>query len=415
MSPTNRIARWDGTEWRSLGGGIQGSTGIVLGMTVFDGLLYVVGAFSQVGNVAASNIAAWNGSEWFPVAGGTDGAISAIAVYNGHLVIGGSFEHAGGNIAHRIAILNPGGWSPMGAGMYEGDFEGNNIASVAALTVHGGDLVAGGAFERAGNVDATNIARWNGIAWSAIGQGIGQSDPYDEDQVSALASTGGILYAGGTFMSAGGDAAANFASWDGTAWSEVGGGIDGYLRCLLPMDGGVVVGGRFDTAGDTPTRDIAFWDGQAWSTFASGLTSLAPGRFHAAYALTQLGGDLFAGGQFTCADPTASSNIASWRSIPSDAGEDASGIASHIGLPNPYRPGASIRLMPRGVWSVDERRLEILDVQGRHLRDLTVDGASGTTRWDGRAENGRDVPEGTYFVRVRQGRSWSVRKIILDR
>ena len=69
---------------------------------------------------------------------------------------------------------------------------------------------------------ATNIAAWNGSAWSALGAGIS-----GHGEVMALAVSGNNLYAGGNFTSAGGVAATNIAKWNGSAWSALGSGIGG--------------------------------------------------------------------------------------------------------------------------------------------------------------------------------------------
>src|SRR5438876_1002688 len=70
-------------------------------------------------------------------------------------------------------------------------------ATVFALAVSGSDLYAGGYFTTAGGISATNIARWNGSSWTALGSGM-------NDQVDALAVSGSDLYAGGYFTTAGG-------------------------------------------------------------------------------------------------------------------------------------------------------------------------------------------------------------------
>ena len=43
-----------------------------------------------------------------------------------------------------------------------------------AVAVVGGDVYVGGRFTKMDNVAANNIARWNGTAWGALGQGIGK-------------------------------------------------------------------------------------------------------------------------------------------------------------------------------------------------------------------------------------------------
>jgi hypothetical protein len=75
---------------------------------------------------------------------------------------------------------------------------------VNVLTVSGSDLYAGGGFTMAGGVAATNIAKWDGTNWSALGSGMNHG-------VSALAVSGNELYAGGSFTTAGGKVSAYLA------------------------------------------------------------------------------------------------------------------------------------------------------------------------------------------------------------
>jgi hypothetical protein len=77
-----------------------------------------------------------------------------------------------------------------------------NINSVVlALAVSGSNLYAGGVFTTAGGSPATNIAKWNGSSWSALGSGMNNS-------VSTLAVSGSELFAGGSFLTAGGKVSA---------------------------------------------------------------------------------------------------------------------------------------------------------------------------------------------------------------
>ena len=63
-----------------------------------------------------------------------------------------------------------------------------------------GNLYIGGEFTIAGEVFATNIAKWDGSRWSALGSGI-------DGNVVALLVSGSDLYAAGWFTNAGGNAA----------------------------------------------------------------------------------------------------------------------------------------------------------------------------------------------------------------
>ena len=49
---------------------------------------------------------------------------------------------------------------------------GDETTIVYALAVSGTDLYAGGYFTTAGGVAANYIAKWNGSAWSALGSGM---------------------------------------------------------------------------------------------------------------------------------------------------------------------------------------------------------------------------------------------------
>ncbi len=250
--------------------------------------------------------------EWLPTFGGqpgTNGTIRALAAFDdgsgSALYAGGQFTTAGGTAANRIAKWDGLAWSALGSGMND---------TVKALTVFddgGGEaLYAGGFFATAGGAVANRMAKWDGFAWSALGSGINQS-------VSGLTvfddSGGNALYAGGQFTTAGGTAANNIAKWDGLAWSALGSGISSQVKALTVFDdsGGeaLYAGGFFTTAGGTAANSIAKWDGLAWSALGSGLSV-------AVSALTVFddggGKALYVGGFFTTAGGTAATHIAKW-------------------------------------------------------------------------------------------------------
>jgi uncharacterized circularly permuted ATP-grasp superfamily protein len=141
---------------------------------------------------------------------------------------------------------------------------------VFGLAVSGSDVFVGGRFTNAGGMAAANIAKWNGSAWSALGQGLNES-------VTALAVSGSEVYAGGSFTMAGGVPANCVAKWNGSAWSALGSGMAGgnytgtRVSALVATGTNLYAAGEFTTAGGIPANHIAQWDGSSWRSLGSGM------------------------------------------------------------------------------------------------------------------------------------------------
>ncbi|MDF2436721.1 MAG: hypothetical protein K0Q95_1097 [Bacteroidota bacterium] len=161
-----RIAKWNGTSWSTVGSGMNGgqscNTCYVSAFMAFNGELYAGGIFSIAGGVPANNIAKWNGTSWSAVGGGINGPVSSLIIYNGELYVGGSFN-AGSANPNQVVKWNGSAWIAVGTGMN---------GSVNALAVYGNALYAGGQFTMADGAPAAHIARWNGTSWDPLGAGI---------------------------------------------------------------------------------------------------------------------------------------------------------------------------------------------------------------------------------------------------
>ena len=86
--------------------------------------------------------------------------------------------------------------------------------------------------------------------WNALGTGMRIMDSmiaftYFPQWVLDFETFGGQLVAGGGFDTAGGVAASNLAQWNGSAWQPLGGGTDRYVEALALYGGGLVAGGSF--------------------------------------------------------------------------------------------------------------------------------------------------------------------------
>jgi hypothetical protein len=331
----NRVAKWDGTEWSPLEGPAgNGMNNRVNALTTYDDgtgpALYAGGSFITAGGVTANRIAKWDGTEWSPLTGpagnGISGFVGALTTYDDGtgpaLYAGGLFEMAGGVPANNIAKWDGTEWSaldgPAGHGM-------NSI--VLALTTYddgtGPALYAGGSFIMAGGVSANNIAKWDGEAWSPLE---GPSGNGISDRVHALTTyddgTGPALYAGGNFNRAGGVFALRIARWDGVEWSPLegpsGNGLGGQAEALTTYDDGtgpaLYAGGLFTTAGGVTANRIARWDGTEWSALEGSAGNGVDGIV--VLALTThddgTGPALYAGGFFTMAGGVPANRIAEW-------------------------------------------------------------------------------------------------------
>lgn len=221
---------------------------------------------------------------------GLDSAVRAITTFNDELVVGGDFLHADGVSLSHIARWNGVRWRTLGEGVN---------ARVHALTVYDGLLIAAGDFTEAGNRTANYIAAWDGVDWSPIGGGADRS-------IFALEVYQDDLAIGGLFTRAGQVDANRIAIWNGTDWNDLEGGANGNVRTLLAHNNKLYAGGQYTVMGGIQANNIANWDGVTWDTLSSGISG-------AVLALVQFEGNVIVGGDFKRAGGALASNIASWN------------------------------------------------------------------------------------------------------
>ena len=280
-----------------------------------DNLLYTAGyglLGGQLGTNTVVNI--FDGADWSAIGEITGGTlvIFDFAFLGSNVYVGGVFTQAGGVPAVGLAKWDGANWSGVGG------FSG----AVFEMTTDGTNLYVGGAFTNAGGILATNIARWDGTNWSALGDGIGYYDNFIYPSVNAMAWHNGQLYVGGAFTNAGTVAAMNLARWDGSNWSQIGGGVAGQpgfqtgapVTSLQFLGDDLYVGGNFTTVGDNvPVLNVAKWDGNTWSALGSGLKGAANSA--PVSALAFLGTDLYATGNFTNAGGVTATRVAKWDGL----------------------------------------------------------------------------------------------------
>lgn len=201
----------NGTTPVALDGGINGSARVDALLSQ-DDRLYVGGTFVAVGtsSLPVSNIAMWNGAEWSALAGGTNKRVNVLAAYDGKLLVGGEFSSVDGVTATGLALWNGTEWSAVPGGGVFDDLDATVGGIVTSLLVYNGDLIVAGVFARAGDVPANNIARFDGVSWHSLGDGLRHMD-------------------------------------------------GGFAGDLAEFNGDLIVTGRFDNPSGTATPDIAVW------------------------------------------------------------------------------------------------------------------------------------------------------------
>jgi len=146
-----RIARWDGSAWHPLGSGMIGAPGEArVAALAFDtaGNLYAGGWFFNAGPASAWSLARWNRTDWSSLGGGLKGMeswtfgilayprVSALAYADGALFVDGWFYSAGDKPANHIAQWTaPVGEEITGPGVYT--FYHNRLPVRVAVTTLG--------------------------------------------------------------------------------------------------------------------------------------------------------------------------------------------------------------------------------------------------------------------------------------
>jgi len=282
--PAQRVARWNGRTWQALPG--LADEGVVSELVVYDdgkgdGPALYAGGRLRLGDGSGPDImvARWDGAQWSSIATSSRGSVSALAVFDDgsgpKLIAGGTFTIAEGGIP-RLAQWDGVAWSGLGAGVSGG----NPGTIVRALTVRPGPdgprLYVGGRFELAGGAPASNVAIWDGAAWSAVpgtfGTGIVYELAFVDDEYGKE-----TMYAVGTFAEADGEVVNRIARLTPSGWAPLGTGLTQSTigiagMTMLPFDDGfgpsLLVGGAFALAGDVPSLNMAKWRPEPSSTTA---------------------------------------------------------------------------------------------------------------------------------------------------
>jgi hypothetical protein len=141
------LCKWNGAAFSAVGTNtdINGYVySLAFGAT---GYLYVGGDFTNAGGDAnADRIARWNGASWESLGSGTNNTVYGIVVFSGKVYASGYFTTAGGlTLTDRVAVWSNGAWQPLDV-----DLPGTSTV-YAVLPASDGSLYIGGMFSTAGS------------------------------------------------------------------------------------------------------------------------------------------------------------------------------------------------------------------------------------------------------------------------
>ncbi|HEY0549475.1 MAG TPA: hypothetical protein VGF13_07710, partial [Verrucomicrobiae bacterium] len=317
------VARWDGSAWSGIG--VTNGTVTVLAADGSD--LYAGGVFTNPGGVALTNIGRWDGNAWHALGSGLGGTntipndvVRAILITNGVIYAGGNFSNAGTQALRNIAMWNGVTWFPVG-----GDIPGT---TVYGLAWHGSSLYAAGTFNQAGATPVNNIARWDGANWFALGSGV--SGGVGGNGAVSIAILNNLICVAGNFTSAGGNAATNFAVWDGANWTNAGARLTASAFRAYSTGTNIYVGGNFLGAAGQVMAGLAAWNGTRWT--AIGPAGKISGLSTSVRALATDGSNIIAGGAFTLAGQTNALHIGrydgtNWHTFGTGLNDDVKQLA----------------------------------------------------------------------------------------
>ncbi len=305
-------------EWYRLGSSISnnGVTNSVdsdaeVNSIGFDGTnLWVAGDFDQAGNTTGyRGLARWNGSTWekfgADLVSATRPCIKSLRIVGNDIHVSGIFEMAGSYLANNTATLDRSDWTWYS---YGGNNSGVN-GSVYAVGRSGGDVFVGGDFSTAGGKRIRNVVKYNLTTktWSPLSVGI-------QLVVKSIAVVNSSEIYCGVFAQGFDLPSLNsygwITKWNGTQWTQIGGMLKSSSGLALASVNAIAVvnsneiyvGGVFSSGfngqSEITLNNIAKYNGGTWTSVGNGLYQTTGWAFPEVKCMVYNAGSLYVGGNF---------------------------------------------------------------------------------------------------------------------
>lgn len=372
----------------------------VLDLAAGQDEIYAVGDFTRIGDQENKHVSVYRSQDenWHPLGSGLSGTARTLAWYGGEMIVGGDFRYAGDLEVHGVAVWNGRTWEALGAG-----FNG----PVTDLVIFRDELYAFGVFSKSGSATCLGCARWDGHQWTPIHEGLTFSY---RPGIYGAAVLDDRLFAFGDFETVGGVPSGDLACWNDSAWTSVLPACDGSVTAIGVCDGRLVVGGSFPGASYDRTLMLQY-DGTWWRV-GDGVWTGTHGWAESPEitSMAQHGEELYVSGNFRAAGNKPSAFIARWSTA---APIQPPRLALRV-IPNPVREASVFSWMHSG----GPVRIRIFDAEGRVVSSdivMATGSDSGRTEWRPIEQNGRRLAPGVYFARLEAGGSSASAKVLVIR
>ena len=253
------------------------------------GLLTLLMVFLQINSIAQIWKAV-SDLDFYKVGNGGPGVCAMIVdSATNTLIIGGQFDSIGNVQAKNIARWDGINFIPIGNGI---DLGSGLYTIITSLAIYNNEIYAA-----CNDYPAHKIFKWDGTNWSVFAT--------PNDYTNCLKVHNGKLYAGGNFTVIGGTLVKGIGVYDGVSWSDIGGGGDdpncgwcSFVEDIEFVDTLMYVGGTFATAGSAAVSNIAMWNGATWTALGSGINGNSGIYDGWVWSLKEYNNELYAGGNF---------------------------------------------------------------------------------------------------------------------
>ena len=275
---------------------VSPANGTVVDFELFNDTLYATGFFNSICSENVAYIAKWEQGSWVSSSIGTSDPGHALTVIDNTLYLARYEESIDSN---WVYFYNGSELEKLGQGVYLTNASGfSELPNIYSIIEYNDELYACGEFDRVGDDAISGIMKWNGSAWTDVGGGLSGNIQNSAQLLfpHTMLVHENELYIGGNFRFAGTEEVNGLAKWDGSTWSGLDGGFNSTVYGLGVFENDLFAGGSFTSASGTTLNRIAKWNGSSWESPGFGFIENSAQDFIFVHTLEEIDNELFIGG-----------------------------------------------------------------------------------------------------------------------